>query len=227
MYKCTKFLAIGHIGFKESEDILTDLSTRSVWVRLAAPHLYSCDLDELRALIQNGEQKAACALYDRYKRPLVRFAYYLSENEKKAQKLVQQAFLDLFLAIKNKQTEIDLVAWSYRHMVRAYLTEFSHTSLSSELNQKKRAFGLTESEMEDLALRPSSHLLAVLSEMAPLSRAKFLLWILSELKVDQQAWVFDLSTSQWKAEWERASLEALDWSQVIQQDKEEEDGSFN
>lgn len=200
---------------------MADLSIRSLWVRLAAPHLYSCELSELLFLIRQGDQQASCAFYDRYKRPLARFAYFLSENEKRAQKLVQQAFLDFFTLMKNRPTEEKAVPWLYRHIITAYTADFSS---ERSVDLERRTFGLGQEELEELALKSQEHLLTVLSELSPRSRAQFLLWALSDLEEDEQAWVFDLGQTYWQEQWELACLEALEWSLIIQRDHSEERG---
>lgn len=199
---------------------MADLSIRSLWVRLAAPHLYSSEVSELIGLIRQGNQQACCALYDRYKRPLARFAYYLSENEKRSHKLVQQAFLDLFVLVKDQGSDLKVVPWLYRHIITAYSADFT---AEDSVHKDKRTFGLGQEEVEALAKKPREHLLAVLTEMDPRSRAQFLLWVLSGLDSDDQAWVFGLGQTHWQEQWEQASLEAIAWSEIIERDHREEE----
>lgn len=201
---------------------MSDLSIRSLWVRLAAPHLYSCETSELTSLIRQGDQKASCALYDRYKRPLVRFAYYLSENEKRAQKLVQQGFLDFFRGqIKREIAQEALLGpktWIYRHMIEAYTSGFP----KEESPAPQRLDALSGPEV--LAQKPAQHLQAVLTEMSPRPRAQFLLWALSGLTTEEQAWVFNLRPSAWQREWEKACSSALFWSEVVERDQNSRHG---
>lgn len=162
------------------------------------------------ALIRKGDQQACCALYDGHKRALVRFAYYLSENEKRAQRLTQQAFLDFFKEIKKGELDVAPPIWPYRHVVQSFTAHFQN----DEPELARDLSGLSR-----LAEKKSSHLLAVLTEMSPWRRAQFLIWLLCDFAPEDQAEIFGMRVSQWQRECEKSCLNALYWSEVIELDQ--------
>ena len=164
--------------------------------------MHQAEEDLLVLAVQSGNQKAFRLLYERYHRPLLRFAYQLCRDQEIAQDAVQECWLKSASAIRQLNDPRAFRSWLYR-LVKWRVTDFlrvqSRRKNDSEVfDESKHAVSV------GMAVDETEQLSAAINRLPPLEKQMINLFYLDELSVAEIAQVMEIPQGTVKSRLNRA-----------------------